>query len=178
MSRLVSALVLIASIGLAAGCGSQGRPTAEISGRVTYHGKPLKGGNVVFYTNDNGLVSTTIAGDGMYLVTLPVEQQVRVTIETESVNPDRAGAAQAYGKGQGQGPARATGGENKMKAERMKVEGKGGNSWSPGSFGPPPREVLAERYTKIPAKYAAAGTSPIVVDLEPGRQTKDIELKD
>ncbi len=57
---------------LAAGCGGGGVHQAEVSGKVTYRGRPLPGGLVTF-VSDRGLSSTaTIAPDGSYHLMAPV----------------------------------------------------------------------------------------------------------
>src|SRR5205814_6625446 len=55
---VVAALVALA----ATGCGGRG----DVSGKVTYKGKPLVGGTVQFEACDNVLKQGNINGDGTY----------------------------------------------------------------------------------------------------------------
>jgi len=172
MPKLLFLILPALAAGLAAGCGKQDSTPVQLSGTVNYKGAPLKGGNVTFYTDDHGAINTTINGDGTYQARLPAER-VKVTVETESFNPDKNS-----GGGKASGGKKNESAEAKAKQERMKAEGKSGGSWTPGSFGAAPREVLLGLYTKIPQKYSFKETSGIAFDLEPGKHVQDIELKD
>ncbi|MBP3960651.1 hypothetical protein J8F10_35960 [Gemmata sp. G18] len=50
---------------LAAGCGAK---TATVTGHVTYKGKPVTGGSVVFYCADKQIVRGLIGTDGKYTI--------------------------------------------------------------------------------------------------------------
>jgi hypothetical protein len=52
----------------AAGCGGSAAPQAEVSGTVTYRGKPLPGG-IITFVSDRGLQnSAVISPDGRYQI--------------------------------------------------------------------------------------------------------------
>ncbi|VTR95899.1 Uncharacterized protein OS=Planctomyces maris DSM 8797 GN=PM8797T_08484 PE=4 SV=1 [Gemmata massiliana] len=50
---------------LVAGCGAK---TATVTGQVTYKGKPVTGGSVVFYCSDKQIVRGLIGPDGRYSI--------------------------------------------------------------------------------------------------------------
>jgi hypothetical protein len=150
-------LFVALALPLAAGCRSSQTP-AKVSGRVTYKSESLKGGEIAFHS-DQGTYRTSINQDGTYEISdLPAGAQT-VTVETESLNPDK--------KAKIPGGARGAASMN----ERLAAERKGG-------FGPPSREEQLARYTKIPAKYAKVDTSDLKITLEKGKQTQNFELKD
>jgi len=158
MLKLRLGLYLALFLGLVAGCSSGKNPEApaRVSGVVTYQGKPVPGGIIAFHPSGKAPYSSPIGADGTYeVVDLPVGEMA-VTVETESLNPNRK--SQTYGGAIGE----------KMKAERWKAEGKAG-------AGP---QQPAGRYIRVPSQYANPKTSPVTVTLEHGRQIKPIELKD
>ncbi|MBX9579181.1 MAG: carboxypeptidase-like regulatory domain-containing protein [Gemmataceae bacterium] len=177
--RIVPLAALAALVFGVAGCGGSQTP-ASITGKVTYQGAPLPGGTMTFFT-ENGAYPTSIAtdGSGTYSIKDVPVGSASVTIETETFNPNTErpeyGAAM---KGGGKMPKGAPkGGENKFKAERMAVEGKGGGGGG-GGFGPAPKEELEKLYKKIPAKYMDKRTSGLKMDIVRGSNTKDFELTD
>jgi hypothetical protein len=58
-----------------------------VAGKVTYLGKPLKGGLVEFVSRRNKIVRAKIAEDGTYRMTNVPPQQYRIAVETDSVKP-------------------------------------------------------------------------------------------
>jgi hypothetical protein len=60
--RRVSLTLMIASIGLVCGCGS----SATVSGKVSFDGRPVTYGSVIFLCDDNTAYSTAIQPDGTY----------------------------------------------------------------------------------------------------------------
>jgi hypothetical protein len=164
---LLVALALV----LAAGCNRSNAP-AKISGKVTYNGQPLKGGEIAFHSENMGTYRSSLAEDGSYdIVDMPAGPMT-VTIETDSLNPDKkvpgypgsAGGRPVVGAGAAKGAA--------MDKERAAAERKAGVG------GPPTPEQMRARYTKIPKKYADRTASPLKVDVTAGKQTKDFDLTD
>ena len=153
-------LLALLIFGLVLGCSSQ-RTKSSLSGKVTYKGQPLKGGNMTFNT-EKGIYSSEISKDGDYEVFDIPAGNVTVTIDTESINPNKK--VQSYG---GKG--------DKMYEERMAAEKKAGVAAGEKGMS---KEEMTERYVKIPAKYADEKTSEIKFTLEPGKQKKDFELTD
>ncbi len=106
-SRLVAVLTLFAIVAL--GCGDR-NPSAPafVSGSVKYKGEVLKAGTVQFHS-DMGVYPAPINSDGTYVNRdVPVGELV-VTVETESVNPDKKketyGGDRAKGMAEQQPPA-------------------------------------------------------------------------
>src|SRR5437868_4614763 len=81
---LFAALVLA----LAAGCRSSPNP-GKVSGRVTYKGAPLKGGEVLFHSAGQGSYRGSINQDGTYEITDVPVGEMTVTVDTEFLNPDK-----------------------------------------------------------------------------------------
>lgn len=150
-------LVVLVLVGLA-GCGSS-KSRAKVSGTVTYRDQPVKAGNVTFHSEDKGSYNTTLSEQGTYEIADVPPGDMIVTIETASMNPDMK--VPTYG---GDRVAKVT--EDRMAAERK------------GGFGPPPKEVLAARYVKIPDKYAGTNTTDLKIKVTGGSQTQDFPLKD
>ena len=80
---------------------------------------------------------------------------MKVTVETESVNP--AKKAPEYGEGKGA----------KMTKERMAAEG------TAAAAKAPPRE-----YRFVPGKYADPNTTPLTVTIQSGSQVHSFSLTD
>jgi hypothetical protein len=78
---------------LAAGCARPGLSQAEVSGRVTYRGRPLPGG-VVTFVSARGLSGTAAIGaDGSYQVRAPVGD-VKVSVDNRMLR--KAGRPAGY----------------------------------------------------------------------------------
>src|SRR5262249_38770776 len=119
-------------------------------------GKPLRGGNVMFFPDGGGSYSSPISPDGTYEITDVPIGTMAVAVETESVNPGTK--IPVYGGDVGA----------KQKAERTRVEGKGGAGF----------KAQGGEYRKIPQKYTNPKTSPLTVTLEAGRNVKELNLTD
>jgi hypothetical protein len=132
------------------GCGS-GKKNTTLTGKVLYNGNPVTGGQMAFYPAEGGGIPVTIASDGTYTAVGLPPGEVTVTVETESINPNRK--VPTYG-----GPGRQGGVVSPMP--------QGANTGSSGT------------YVKIPEKYAKKETTDLKFSVEAGDQTKDIELKD
>jgi hypothetical protein len=72
---------------MAAGCEPK---TATVSGKVTYHGKPVTGGSVVFYCSDKQIVRGLIGTDGRYSIpNVPIgSASAVVTVQSHTKLPD------------------------------------------------------------------------------------------
>ena len=98
-----------------------------------------------------------------------------MTVDTESVNPDRK--TPTYGSPK-MGPGAGTAAKmEKNKNEYESMMKKGGEAGSP-DFGPASKEELLKRYTKIPAKYTDKKTSGLTVEVGQGKIKKDFVLAD
>jgi len=159
--------LLVASVG----CNS-GNPDApcRIEGKVTYNGNPVTGGFVIFHQADGTNVPLPIFANGTYTGNLK-EGTFTVTVDTESLNPNKkednrapGGAAGAYGPAAGGGNAGGGVYASKYKAQQ--------GSPTPESAGPKPE------YVKIPPKYTNASSSGLSVTAKRGKNEYNIPLTD
>lgn len=138
------------------GCAKNKLAPARVSGSLTYKNKPIKAGSMHFHTPDGVAYPATISQDGTYSAADLPEGELVVTVETESINPNRGGAA----KGKT--------GEMRMKmVQQQPPPGVAANI-------PPPTEL----YVKIPEKFSNPKTSPLTVTLKSGRQVQNLDLTD
>jgi hypothetical protein len=151
-SRLLVLLPLCC--GLALGCG-QSRTPARLQGEVKYNGQLVKGGTIQFHSKEFGIFQTTIRDNGTYAMSDLPAGEVVVTIETESVNPDRE-IPQYGGK-----PAAPDGGAAAKKAGV-----------------PPPPAANKGNYVHIPERYRDPAQSGLTVTLGSGSQTQNFDLKE
>lgn len=165
----------------AIGCG--GSNAGSVEGKVTFDGKPVTGGTVVFYS-ETGSYSVGIRPDGTYSITDMPPGEMSVTVETESVNPNNKKPQTYQGQSQG-GPG---GGKGMYGGGGG---GSGGPPKGPGGpqVGPDGKKYTQEQspipegantaqgeYVKIPDKYADKAKSGIKKTITGGKQKVDIEL--
>lgn len=146
---------------LAIGCKGSKNPSSQVSGKVTYNGKPVSAGTITFNLKEGGNYGSSLKADGSYMVTgLPAEEMI-VTVETESANPKQPKAN--YGAPGQKGKDAPTDMYNKM----MKDKG----------FG---KDAVQESgaYVPIPKKYADKDKSPLRLNLSRGDNKKDFDLTD
>lgn len=165
VSRCPVFLVGLAWMG-AVGCGPS---TGTLTGKVTYNGKTLAGGNVTLVPDGKGQTfSATIAEDGTYTFANVRSGKYKVCVETASLNPSSSQQGPNYG-------GRPLGNNNAIK-----------NQPPPGAELPegymmsqPPGAAAADaakRYVAIPAQYADPSSTPLTVEVTGGAQTHDISL--
>lgn len=70
---------------LLAGCGTK---TATVAGQVTFHGKPVTGGSVVFYCPDKQIVRGLIGADGRYSIPNVPPGSAVVTVQSHAKLPE------------------------------------------------------------------------------------------
>ena len=168
--RVAALGCLIAAV-MVLGC-KQGNPNApaRVTGQVTYNGSPVTGGNVYFHPKEGGAIPAPIGPDGRYTAFDILDGEMVVTVETESINPDKK--QPEYRGYKGGGPSKMYGG----KAGGGAVVPKGkGMEMSPAPESSP---GVNTKYMKIPAKYADPKTSGLTVTLVKGEQTHNIDLTD
>jgi hypothetical protein len=145
-------LLLPLALVLVLGCTSNPRSAAKISGSIKYKGQPVTGGTVTIYPKEGGAYAATLEKDGTYMTGgLPVGEVV-VTVETESINPNRPKPSQYGGRGGGASPA-------------------------PKDAPAAPAEP-AGTYVKIPAKYNNKESSKLTATLKSGNNPQDFDLTD
>jgi hypothetical protein len=125
---------------------------------VTFNGQPVKAGNITFHTND-GDYPSPLNVDGTYEINGVAAGPATVTVETESVNPNKN--TPSYGAGRA--------GAQAMDPSKMQ----GG---APSGVGGPSKEEQAARYVKIPGRYKESTSSGLTATLSAGKQTLDFNL--
>jgi hypothetical protein len=146
------ALLLFA---VASGCGPKNRAApASVRGEVRCKGELVPGGNITFHSAEKGSYGSSIGRDGSYSVVDLPDGEMTVTVETESVNPDKKTRS----------PGKAA---DKMHEERLAAEAKSGMG-----AGKAPRDV----YRAVPLKYNSPKSSDLKVTLVPGKQTLNFDL--
>ena len=157
--------LLLSVLALAAGCSS----SSGVSGKVTYQEKIVPGGMVVFHGADNWTGNSPIDEDGSYTIAKVPPGKVTITVDT------RTAPGAPMGGGGGQSPMEAfknkgmPGGPPQMKPPANLPEAaKNSPIYNP--------KGQANRYVKIPAKYADKEKSGLTYEVTRGKQQHDIKL--
>lgn len=85
MRRACAAVSLLLAAVLAGGCGDL--PRARVSGKVTYAGRPIPGGSVTFFGQDNMTYLADLKPDGSYEVAGVPRGPVRVSVQQPPRRP-------------------------------------------------------------------------------------------
>lgn len=142
----IGAGVLLLSCGLLAGCGGS---KGTVSGKVSYKGQPLKGGNVSIVSKAGGALNSTIGEDGTYKISQVPLGPATITVETRSLRPvSQKSMPGPYAK-------------------------------APKDALPPGLDSSgdAKHYVPIPEQYADPEKSGLSLDVKSGSQPHDIDLK-
>jgi hypothetical protein len=134
---------------LAAGCTHRPSSTSyyEVSGLVTFKGKPLPGGRVNFVATTGGFAGgTNIGQDGHYKLQAPVGE-VHISVDNSMLEHHRG---QPMGAIQSEGMLKHSSGE---------------------------KEPVQGHYIDIPRKYADAAQSGLTYTVQAQTQTFDIKLE-
>ena len=196
-TRAVALVTVSACMCLLLGCSGG---TGDVSGTVTFNGKPLQGGTVTFASADGGPNYTgIIKEDGTYTVSGVRSGPYKVCVETESLKAKAAGGGPPSGgsgskggppgKGgppAGSGPPGGSGPPDIVKAAATgKIKaGPPGGSEEPedvkamrGKDGLAMRAENAKRYVAIPPQYGKPESTDLTFTAGKGAQTFDIALK-
>ena len=170
MTRCILALPLMLVI--ASGCSSS-KSGSSVQGTVTYNGQKVTAGTVTFHrtggadkdSEQKGTYAFVIQPDGTYKgSSLPKEEMV-VTVETETANPEhQKQKGPAYGPPAGQGMSMKE--QQDMYKKKMAEQGA------------PVDAAQGGTYTKIPEKYSDPKQSPLRKKFSGGKETFNIELTD
>jgi hypothetical protein len=158
--RLAMVLVGLAVCFALAGCS---RPIGTVAGKVSYKGKPLKGGSVsLLSTEGEPSYAGEIGEDGTY------------TIQNARGGNYKVCVATAYLKGNpaGSGPT--------IPGSKKAITGKASDPDIPASGSNPRAAQEAhniKRYVQIPDSYTKQDTTDLSYTVVGGNQTYDIELK-
>jgi hypothetical protein len=160
-SRIRNLLLLVPALAvLVAGCGT-GNPNApgNVSGSVSYKGKPVTGGSVQFVAADGAAYVGSIGSDGTYAISDVAAGEMVVVVETESINPK-------LGENEGKGP----------QAKRYEGVSQQPPPGGRANEGPNSTAANSPKYMKIPEKYGKKNTSPLTYTVKAGRNVHSIEL--
>lgn len=139
---------------LAAGCGSSSQGT--VSGKVSYKGKPLPGGEVRFFPEaEGGSFYSAIASDGSYSITKLPRGPAKITVTFSRENPLTKMNPRIKAKAE-------KGIQQQMEATKAHSKGES----APAS---------TENVT-LPEKYGDPAKSGLKVDVTGGKQTFDMNL--
>lgn len=161
MKKTPVLLTLPLLFGVIAGCSDPNKQ-GNVTGKITYSSKPVTGGVITLNPEKEGQSFTTsIDADGAYKILDAVPGTYVVTIETESINPDRP--KRTYGPPGGAAAGGAAGGAP------APANSLPGGAAAAGAQG---------KYVKIPAKYADPKTSDLKITVPAGGMNKDFALTD
>lgn len=172
----VAALFALAA--LIAGCA---RPVGSVSGTVTYNGKPLKAGSVVFVSTDGGQShSAGLDENGAYSVAKITGGNYKVTVDTSYLAPQNtSGPAGMYGMKGMKGAPGPTGPPTIPKGAKSAPPA---GADVPEGYAPSDPAAMANAskgklYTKIPEKYKDEASTDLLFEAKGGDQTFNIDLK-
>lgn len=140
-------MLLLCVLTTTIGCGTAS--TADVSGTVTYQGKPVRSGSVIVFDATGTPHSGDIKSDGAYIVQgVPVGQ---VQFSIQSPEPPRPLPPEV----------------SRGKTEKLKIPK------------PAPPSSLPDRrnWFAIPAHYSTPASSGLDTKLNPGPNTFDFDLK-
>src|SRR5262249_4602748 len=136
------------------GCkGGPARSTkhVDVSGQVTYKGKPVTGGEVMFVTEAGFSSKGIIDKNGNYTISAPIGN-VKISVNNNMLTKGASGEGTKHATGmKGAGKPRPDA------SEATKLEG---------------------TYMKLPPKYLSIDTSPLTYVVKDETQTHNIELTD
>lgn len=163
--RMLRIGLLILPLGLmAAGCGSS---QGTVSGKVTYKGAIVKGGTVRVVPEKGSPATGDIQEDGTYKISHVPTGPAKVSVETDSMKPNKPQSPQAQGA-----------------AAMYKNMPKGPPPGEPGSDMDASKSIAGgrekgdeKRYVEIPARYNDSNKSGLTLTVKGGSNPFDIELK-
>ena len=162
--RFVLVGLRLAFLLLVAGLGGCSQSPGTISGKVTYQGKELKGGNVSFVSAENGpSFSAAIGEDGTYKAQNVRAGKYKLCVETASLKPPQGAINSGAGK---KGP------NIELSPGTKLPEG-----YTPSSPGEARAVENLKRYVPIPDSYSKPETTDLTCTVTGGDQTQNIELK-
>lgn len=155
--RLFSAVLLF--VLFVAGCSRTAEQQAEVSGKVTYQGKPLPGGRITFVSPQGYTGFAIISPQGEYSLKAPLGE-VQISVDNRMLNKDDPNAKKMA--------------EFIRSQERKKRRAKFDEKLNPATA----NQDVTGTYVKIPARYTDPSTSGLICTVSPGSQTHDIELSE
>lgn len=165
---------------LCTGCGSNG----ELSGTVSYKGKPLKGGYVTFVAKDGGLTfPSPISSTGSYSIPKLPSGDYKVCVDTEFLKGDDAANSSSPMSRSGRMPMTnakkpdAPQNEKDKKGGQSHAEAAGQTGYTPGpSSMAEAKRANLDRYTQIPLDYRKPETTRKEYTVTGGKAVYNVEL--
>jgi hypothetical protein len=150
MNRKYVSLFLSVLLLTAVGCGSKG----TITGTVSYQGKPIPAGTIIFSPDSGEPAANGPIADGKY------------TVDKVPPGPAKVSVSSSYSEGF----------TSPMQVAMQKSGGK-----PPGEMPEGARKLMegsaqAQKGIKIPEKYGDAAKSGLTYTVKSGKQTHDIDL--
>jgi hypothetical protein len=142
--------VLAVSATFLAGCTAEPTGTA-VSGTVSYHNKPVTGGELTFHYPDKAVFNIAVKPDGSFATSGVPAGNVKVTVNTEKLK--------GMTTGQGAAPVKDA------KGQKPPMAGTQGEMGSPV-------------YVRIPPQYSDPGKTPLSWELKLPTEKKDFVLTD
>jgi hypothetical protein len=164
---LVSALLLT-------GCS---QPVGSVTGKVTYNGKPLKGGSVTFVSDEGGQSASGEIGEtGTYTVPKILGGKYKVCVDTSYLSPTQqvGGGYTGSGGSKGRPPSAAP---PAPKASGPPPGAEVPEGYTPSNPAEMAAATAAKKYVQIPEKYKTPEKTDLVFTFEGGSQTFNIDLK-
>lgn len=153
-------IALVAAFTLGCAGGNPNAP-ASISGKVTFKGAPVTGGQVNFYNAQGGMAgSAPLGADGTYTATDMPVGELTITINNEDLNPETAAKDMTSKAGAKTGYAsKGAGGKMMYTPDVLKNAGQG-----------------TLKYVALPKKYADKSQSGKKATIKSGANKVDIVL--
>lgn len=164
--RLLAGAALLAALCLVTGCSK----TGNVYGKITYKGKPLTMGRILFYDAQGHSVESTISEDGNYKITKAPTGTVKVAIVTPKKDPSGGGAGPGPGGMRGGPP----GGRSGPPAGAAPPKGVLPEGVDPSIFD---RGAKTKNAVEVPAKYGDPEKSGLTLTVSGGSQQKDWDLE-
>jgi hypothetical protein len=157
-TRACGGLLLLGLLALSVGCTNKYKARATVKGKVTFAGKALTAGNVVFSGKDPSITgSSAIDKDGNYRMTDAPLGEVKITVSVPQLPLGGMGATTGRSGTKGLKDSESVNPDNP--GQRITI------------MGQMPSHVLP-----VPEKYAKVETTPLTYTVEKGEHTHDITL--
>ena len=155
-TRACGGLLLLGLLAFSVGCTNKYKARATVKGKVTFAGKTLTAGNVMFHGKDNLTGSSSINKEGHYEMKDAPLGEVKITVAVPQLPPGGLRMTGAGGK------------KNLKDAESVNPDNPNQKITIMGD--------MPDHVVPIPTKYASVDTSPLTYTVQKGEQTHDITL--
>lgn len=151
--RFFPAVLLVGA--LLAGCGRVGEQQAEVSGKVSFKGKPLPGGVITFASARGYAATAVISPDGAYKLKAPIGD-VQIGVDNRMLDKNDPKRIKA---------------EQRGKSGRLKIPTEVASKQQG-------QQEVTGSYVFLPPRYSDPTKSGLTYKVTAGSQTHDVELSD